>query len=109
MLGVAVTLAYVSSIGAALFAMMAGYFLIPHLSIISEVEELRNLPDIVFQLDIPQIMPVMSALVFSLLLGLAATWTKAEVITYVLEEFQQIVLSIVTKVEMCIRDRFEIM
>ncbi len=98
MLGVAVTLAYVSSIGAALFAMMAGYFLIPHLSIISEVEELKKLPDIVFQLDIPQIMPVMSALVFSLLLGLAATWTKAEVITDVLEEFQQIVLSIVTKV-----------
>ena len=98
MLGVAVTLAYVSSIGAALFAMMAGYFLIPHLSIISEVEELRKLPDIVFQLDIPQIMPVMSALVFSLLLGLAATWTKAAVITQVLEEFQQIVLSIVTKV-----------
>ena len=103
MLGVAVTLAYVSSIGAALFAMMAGYFLIPHLSIISEVEELRKLPDIVFQLDIPQIMPVMSALVFSRLLGLAATWTKAEVITDVLEEFQQIVISIV---KMCIRDRF---
>ena len=35
---------------------------------------------------------------FSLLLGLAATWTKAAVITQVLEEFQQIVLSVVTKV-----------
>ena len=56
------------------------------------------MPEIVFQLDIPQIMPVMSALVFSLLLGLAATWTKAAVITQVLEEFQQIVLSVVTKV-----------
>lgn len=98
MLGVAVTIAYVSSIGAALFSMTAGYIMIPHLSIATEVEGLKDLPAIVFQLDIPQIMPVMSALVFSLLLGLAATWTKAKVITEVLEEFQSIVLDIVTKV-----------
>lgn len=51
-----------------------------------------------FQLDIPQIMPVMSALALSLLLGLAVTWTKAEFFTKLLDEFQQIVLSIVTKV-----------
>ena len=98
MLGVAITIAYVSYIGAALFAMTAGFLMIPHLSIATEVEGLKDLPQIVFQLDIPQIMPVMSALVFSLLLGLAATWTKAAVITEVLEEFQQIVLSIVTRV-----------
>ena len=98
LLGVAVSIAYISSIGAALFSMVAGYLIIPHLSIATEVEGLKELPEIVFQLDIPQIMPVMSALIFSLLLGLAATWTKARVITDVLEEFQQIVLSIVTKV-----------
>lgn len=98
LLGVAVTIAYLSSIGAALFSMTAGYVIIPYLSIASKADGLKTLPDIVFQLDIPQIMPVMSALVFSLLLGLAATWTKAKVITGVLEEFQQIVLSIVTKI-----------
>ena len=98
MLGVAIIIAYVSSIGAALFSMTAGFLMIPHLSIATEVEGLKDLPAIVFQLDIPQIMPVMSALVFSLLLGLAATWTRAAVVTQVLEEFQQIVLSIVTKV-----------
>lgn len=98
MLGVAVTIAYVSSLGAALFAMAAGYGLIPHLSIASEVEGLKELPDIVFKLDIPQIMPVMSALVFSMLVGLAATWTKATEITKILEEFQVIVLDIVTKI-----------
>lgn len=98
MLGVAVTIAYVSSIGAALFSMTAGFIMIPHLSITTEVEGLKELPAIVFQLDIPQIMSVMSALVFSLLLGLAATWTKAKVITEVLEEFQNIVLDIVTKI-----------
>lgn len=78
--------------------MAAGYGLIPHLSIASEVEGLKELPDIVFKLDIPQIMPVMSALVFSMLVGLAATWTKATEITKVLEEFQVIVLDIVTRI-----------
>jgi len=78
MLGVALVLAYVSSLGAALFSMAAGYGLIPHLSIDANVEGLKELPEIVFQLDIPQIMPVMSALVFSVLIGLAATWTKAK-------------------------------
>ena len=92
MLGVAVVIAYVSSVGAALFSMAAGYLLIPHLSIVSEVDGLKELPGVVFQLDIPQIMPVMSALVFSLFIGLAATWTKATVITNVLDEFQKIVL-----------------
>lgn len=98
MLGVAVTIAYMSSLGAALFAMAAGYMIIPNLSIISEVEGLKELPQLVFKLDIPQIMPVMSALVFSMLVGLAATWTKANIITQVLDEFQKIVLDIVTKI-----------
>ena len=98
MLGVAVVIAYVSSVGAALFSMAAGYLLIPHLSIVSEVDGLKELPGVVFQLDIPQIMPVMSALVFSLFIGLAATWTKATVINNVLDEFQKIVLEIVTRV-----------
>lgn len=98
MLGVAVVLAYVSSILAALASMAAGYGLIPHLSIVSEVEGLKELPDVVFQLDIPQIMSVMSALVFSVLVGLAATWTKARVITGVLDEFQNIVLEIVKRI-----------
>ena len=98
MLGIAIAIAYISSIGAAFFSMFAGYAIIPNLSIVSEVEGLKALPDAVFQLDIPQIMSVMSALVFSVLLGLAATWKKAKTITAVLEEFQKIVLEIVTRV-----------
>ena len=98
LLGIAVSIAYVSSIGAAFFACASGYILIPHISIVSEVEGLKELPEVVFQLNIPQIMPVLSALVFSMLLGLAATWTKAKVITEVLDEFQKIVLEIVTKI-----------
>lgn len=98
MLGVAVTIAYVSSLGAALFSMLAGYGLIPHLSIATEVEGLKSLPDVVFELSIPQIMPVMSALVFSVMIGLAATWNKSRLIIGVLDEFQKIVLSLVSKI-----------
>ena len=98
MLGVAIVIAYVSSLGAALFSTVSGYALIPHLSISSAADKLKTLPNVVFELSIPQIMPVMSALVFSVLIGLAATWTKAKTITTVLEEFQKIVLDIVTKI-----------
>lgn len=98
MLGVAVICAYLSSVLAALMSVGAGYGLIPHLSIVSETEGLKELPEVVFQLEIPQIMSVMSALVLSVLLGLAAAWTKAETITNVLEEFQKIVLQIVTRI-----------
>ena len=98
MLGFAVAIAYISSIGAALFSMSAGYVLIPNLSIVTNVEGLQALPDLVFKLDIPPIMSVMSALALSLCLGLAAAWTKAKSITNALEEFQRIVLAIVTKI-----------
>jgi len=97
-LGVAGLLAYVSSVLAALGSMAAGYGLIPHLSIVSEVDGLKELPEIVFQLEIPQIMSVMSALAFSILIGLAATWTKADTVIRLLDEFQQIVLMIVSKI-----------
>ena len=89
MLGVALFCAYTSSILAALLSMAAGYGIIPRLSIVSEVEG---------QLEIPEIMSVMSALVLSVLLGLACTWTNAVTMTNLLEEFQKIVLQVVTRV-----------
>lgn len=98
MLSVALVLAYTSSVGAALFSMVAGYTLIPHLSIVSSVDGLKELPEVIFALEIPQIMSVMSALVFSVLVGLAVTWTKAERTAELLEEFQNIVLEIVSRV-----------
>lgn len=98
MLGVAVFCAYMSSILAAFLSMGAGYGLIPRLSIVSETNGLKQLPEVVFRLEIPQIMSVMSALVLSVLVGLAAAWTKAQVITSVLEEFQKIVLEVVTRI-----------
>ena len=98
MLVVAIILAYASSILAAFMSMGAGYALIPHMNIVTDPEGLRELPAVAFQLDIPQIMPVMSALVLSTLLGLACVWTKAKTLTNVLQEFQNIVLDVVKKV-----------
>lgn len=98
LLGVAVVIAYVSSICAAFMSAAAGYALIPHLSIDTSVAGLRELPGVVFELNIPQIMSVMSALVLSVLVGLAATWTKSQKTIDILEEFQNIVLDIVSKI-----------
>lgn len=98
LLGVAIVIAYVSSVCAALMSTGAGYTLIPHLSIDTEVAGLRTLPDVVFELNIPQIMSVMSALVLSVLVGLAATWTNSKLTCDFLGEFQNIVLDIVGKI-----------
>ena len=98
MLGLALVLAYSSSVCAALMSMGAGFAIIPNLSIQSAAEGLRDTPELLFTLAIDPIMSVMSALVFSVLVGLAATWAKADTITNVLEEFQRIVLDIVTRV-----------
>ena len=97
MLGVAIVLAYVSSVLAALLSMGAGYAIIPNLSF-GDPTHLKALPDDVFGLTIPQIMPVMSALAFAVLIGLAAVWTKAKTITVILDEFQKIVLDLVSKI-----------
>ena len=97
LLGVAIVIAYVSSVLAAFLSMGAGYAIIPHLNIAAAAEEGASLP-VPFELAIPQIMPVMSALVFSVLIGLAAVWTRARTVAAILAEFQGIVLDIVKKV-----------
>ena len=98
MLGVALVIAYTSSVLAALLSAGVGYALIPHLNIADQVEGLNTLPEVVFELNIPQIMPVMSALVLSVLVGLASVWTNSKTMIQLLQEFQNIVLEIVQRV-----------
>ena len=98
LLGVALILAYCSSVLAATMSAIAGYALVPMMNTAKEAAELKALPEDILSLQIPQIMPVMSALFFSVMIGLAAVWTKAETITAVLDEFQKIVLKLVEKV-----------
>ena len=98
MLGVALVIAYTSSLLAALLSMGSGYFIIPNLPIANRAETLKELPPDVFALAIPPIMSVMSALAFSVLIGLAAVWTNSKTVITLLDEFQKMVLDIVTKV-----------
>ncbi len=98
LLGVALIIAYVSSVLAALLSMSAGYVLIPIMNTASEAPALREVPADIFGLAIPPIMSVMSALALSVMLGLAAVWTKAKTITNILDEFQKIVLDLVSKI-----------
>ena len=95
---VAVCLAYASSLGAALFSIGSGYLVIPHLSIATETETLRKLPEMVFRLDIPPLFSVMSALVTALFFGVAIAWTKSETLGKVFAELERIMTWLVTRV-----------
>ncbi|MBV1820093.1 dicarboxylate/amino acid:cation symporter [Anaerosalibacter bizertensis] len=97
MLGTTLLIAYLSSVGAALFSALAGYAIIPNLNIATNVDNLKELPEIVFKLEIPPLMSVMSALIFSIIIGLAVIWTKSEKVNGLLKEFQNIMLEIVKK------------
>lgn len=97
MLGAALLIAYLSSVGAALFAMIAGYIIIPGLNIVTNPEGLKVLPELIFKLDIPPIMSVMSALVLSIVVGLTVIWTKSKTIDKILGEFHNIMMAVVTK------------
>lgn len=98
LLGIALITAYLSSILAATMSAIAGYALVPNLGIQSMDAFERELPKAIFTLDIPQIMPVITALVLSIVIGLAAVWTNAKNTIDLLAEFQNIVLDIVNKI-----------
>ena len=98
MLGAGVSLAYLSSVGAAIMSCVAGYIIIPHLSIATQVEGLREIPEVVFQLDIPPIMPAMTALVTAIILGVATLWSGAKTIEKVLCELEGLMMQVVTRI-----------
>ncbi len=98
MLGTMIGLSYASSVGAAFMSMMAGFLIIPKLNIVSDVEGLKELPEILFKLQIPPVISVMGALILSLLLGLAVVWTGSKKTEELLLEFNQIILKVVNKI-----------
>lgn len=97
LLTAALLLAYASSVGAALFSMLAGYAIIPHLSVNQDAAILPELPSLLFKLDIPPLMSTMSALIFALLLGMTAIWQKAQLTTQLLEEFNGMIMFVVNR------------
>ncbi len=96
--GFSLLIAYLSSIGAGLFSMIAGYQIIPNLSIPTSVDSLREVPKILFQLDIPPIFSVITALVISLMLGMGILITKAKELEKIFDQFKDIVILLVNKV-----------
>ncbi len=100
LLGVAVGIAYFSTLGAAVLSMVSGFIIIPKLHIQPVLDELKEVPEVFFKLDIPPIMSVMSALVLSILIGLGVSWAKSEIFEKILSDFQEIILMIVVKIIM---------
>lgn len=98
MLGTMIGLSYVSSVGAAFMSTIAGFIIIPKLNINSNVEGLKELPKILFKVQIPPVISVMAALVLALLIGLSVVWTQAKQIEGILLEFNKIILEIVNRV-----------
>lgn len=98
MLLLAIALAYISSIGAATFSAIAGYIIIPHLSIATAIEGLIALPKPSFVLNIPPLMSVMTALVTALIFGIAVVWTKSETIGKILNELENIMTQVVVRI-----------
>lgn len=98
MLAVSIILAYVSSIGAAILSAVSGYFILPKISIHANMQDVVPLPDVPFKLEIPPVMPVTSALVSSIIIGLAITWTKASSFQKIFDEFTDMVINIVSKI-----------
>lgn len=97
LLSTALLLAYASCVGSAAFAAIVGYITIPFLNIAPTTETVKELPEMIFRLDIPPLMSVLSALVLAFLLGLSIIWTKADKIEAALYEFQNLVFTMVKK------------
>lgn len=98
MLGIALLLAYTSSVTGGLFAAFVGYEAIPFLHVDTAGSTLKEIPAMLFQLDIPPVMSVISALVLALMLGISAVWIRSSVVQDLLESFQQMILLLVTRV-----------
>lgn len=93
-------IAYLSSVGAASFGAIVGYQLIPSLQIEPTTEGLREAPAMLFNIEIPPVMNVMSALVLSVFVGLSTSWVRSEQMEQLLDTFQQMVLRLVERVLM---------
>ncbi|MCL1900046.1 MAG: dicarboxylate/amino acid:cation symporter [Promicromonosporaceae bacterium] len=98
LLGLSVTVGYLSAVGAAALAALVAYLVIPNLSLPQAGADLRALPEMIFELNIPPILPTMSALALALVIGLGVASTRARQLTDGLEEFHRIVLGLVRKV-----------
>lgn len=90
-------LAYISSEGAAFFALGSSRAIIPSLNI-GQAQSTVPLPDMLFNLEIPPVMTVMSALVLAIFIGLSVAWVNSESWKHLLYDFKEMVLLLVKRV-----------
>ncbi|MFI3286470.1 MAG: dicarboxylate/amino acid:cation symporter [Rikenellaceae bacterium] len=98
MLSLSLSLAYLSSIGAAFMAMALGYKILPHLTVAEGLEAQRALPELMFEFNITPVMSVVSALVLAIMLGLSAVWSSSGRVNELLSDFQRMVLLLIERV-----------
>ncbi|MDU5594914.1 dicarboxylate/amino acid:cation symporter [Peptoniphilus rhinitidis] len=97
-LGVTLIICYASSVGAATMSFLAGKAIIPNLNIASNVGGGNSIPESIFNISIDPIMPVMTALVTSILFGIAVIVTESNTWENLLLELNKIILFIVNNV-----------
>lgn len=90
-------LAYLSSEGAGFFSLGVSRALMPSLNI-GQAQAMTALPDMLFNLEIPPVMSVMSALVLSIFIGLSVAWVKSDTWTKILNDLRDMVLLLVKKI-----------
>ncbi len=93
----ALAIAYISSLGAALLAMVAGYIIVPNLNINTNFADLVKLPELIFKLDIEPMFSVISSLLFSICFGLAVLYTKSRTLEALFDESCNVMLAILQK------------
>ncbi len=96
--GFALVIAYLSSVSAGFFSSLLGYQIIPNLSIVNHVESLKEIPATLFELSIPPVFSVMTALVLALMLGMGILITQAKELERIIDQFKDIILLLVNKV-----------
>ncbi|MBB1150014.1 dicarboxylate/amino acid:cation symporter [Myroides sp. NP-2] len=97
-IGFSVAIAYISSIGAGFFSATLGYELIPRLQVTNTASELREIPEMLFKLDIPPVFGVMTALTLALMIGIGILWIESKPLEKVFDQFKDIVLLLVNRV-----------
>lgn len=97
-IGFSIIIAYISSIGAGFFSSTLGFNIIPHLQIENNVETLKELPEMLFKLDIPPVFGVMTSLTLALMIGIGILWTESKPLERAFDSFKDIVLLLVNRV-----------
>ncbi|MEK6450177.1 MULTISPECIES: dicarboxylate/amino acid:cation symporter [Myroides] len=97
-IGFSIVIAYLSSIGAGFFSSALGFNIIPHLEIANKANSLKELPAMLFKLDIPPVFGVMTSLTLALMIGIGILWTQSKPLEKAFDHFKDIVLLLVNRV-----------